>query len=75
MNYSEKIFICHGYLRLNMHLCISCSCEVTKYSKIQTEVITIMGNTTAAAEALITHSSTKQVSCTRVKMWTFHSGT
>lgn len=39
------------------------------------EVSTIIGKTTAAAEAFMTQSNTRQVSCTRVKMWTFHNGT
>lgn len=49
--------------------------NTTHIIRLEIEVITIMGNTTAAEEALMTQSSTKQVSCTRVKTWTFHSGT
>lgn len=52
------------------HMQVKCKNRATA-----AEVSTIMGKTTAAGETLMTQSSTKQVSCTRVKMWTFHSGT
>lgn len=46
---------------------------VDDYTEVK--IRTIIGNTTAAVETLITQSRTKQVSCTRVKTWTFHRGT
>ena len=55
--------------------CLQVRTQVKRVLSVVSVRLTIMGKTTAAAEALMVQRTMRQDSCTTVKTWTFHRGT